>query len=74
MRRGLHKSKENSSETVVVNQVRDDVTQMRAEATEINCTGRFRICFGSSTDRNWIWTGCRGKKKDKVKEIFLFFG
>ena len=58
MKSGLHRikggNKKNSSETIVVNQVRDDGTQMSVEATEINYMGRFRICFGSSADRDWI--------------------
>jgi hypothetical protein len=30
-------------EIIAVNQVRDDVTQMSAEASEINYMGRFRV-------------------------------
>lgn len=47
-------NKKYSSETIVVNQVRDDGTQMSVEAIEINYMGRFRICFGSSADRDCI--------------------
>ena len=44
--------KKNSSETIVVNHVRHDVTQVSAEEMEVNYMSIFRICFGSSTDRN----------------------
>lgn len=47
-------NKKNSSETVVVNHVRHDVTQMSIEATKINYMGRLKICFRSSTNNNWI--------------------
>lgn len=48
VRNGLHRITsvdKNSSETIIVNHGRCDVTQVSAEAIEINYMGRFKICF-----------------------------
>lgn len=47
-------NKKNSSETVVVNHMRHDVTQMSIDAIKISYMGRLKTCFRSSTDNNWI--------------------